>query len=190
MITNKSYQRRHLRAPYKENVLYGDADYVLRARAVNISAGGILLDQLPSFPAQDEVPLLLSIPQLPHLKNYSLLKIQTLSTEIFNSNVIRVRARLARREELSLNIDNIFRSRFGLEYVELGKKEEKTIQDYVEIFSSNLIYLQLLIDTFNSDEETKIKARALAKFLGYNENEKIANLRNTVASDYKSLQWL
>ncbi len=72
----------------------------------------------------------------------------------------------------------------------MNAQEQKLIDDYVTTFSSNLIYLQTLIDSFNSDEETKIRARTLARILGYNDIERIAQLRAVVTHDYKSLQWL
>lgn len=189
-MIKKSYQRRHLRAPFKESVLYADGSYVLKAHALNISEGGILLDELPSFPETDEVPLMISLPQLPSLKNFSILKMQTFSKELFGRHVIRAKARMVRREELSKNLDNIFRSRFGLEFIRISPIEQKYIEDYVTTFSSNLIYLQTMIDSFNTDDETKVRARTLAKILGYEDIEKISQLRAQVTHDYKSLQWL
>jgi hypothetical protein len=189
-MMKKSYQRRFLRAPFKEAVIYADGDYVLKASAVNISEGGLLIDELPSFPEQDEVPLLISIPQLPYLKNFSLLKMQTFSRELFGKHVIRVKARMVRREQLSQNLDNLFRSRFGLEFVDIAPHEQKNVEEFVTTFASNLIYLQTLIDAFNTDEETKVRVRTLARILGYDQIEKIAQLRAQVTHDYKSLQWL
>lgn len=186
----KSYQRRHLRAPFKESVLYADGSYVLKARALNISEGGILLDELPSFPDHDDVPLLISIPQLPSLKNFSLIKMQTFSKEIFNSHVIRAKAKLVRREQLSKDLDNLFKARFGLEFLRISDTDQKIIEEFVTTFSSNLIYLQTLIDSFNTDDETKVRVRTLAKLLGYTNTERIAQLRAEVSHDYKSLQWL
>lgn len=186
----KNYQRRHLRAPLKESVLYADSGHVHKARALNISEGGMLLDEMPSFPATDEVPLMLSLPQLPYLKNFSLLKMQTFSRELFSRHVLRVRAKMVRREELSQNLDNIFRSRFGLMFTRITPHEQKMIEEYVSTFSSNLIYLQTLIDSFNTDDETKLRTRSLAKILGYTETDRIATLRAQVTHDYKSLQWL
>jgi hypothetical protein len=189
-MIKKNYQRRHLRAPFKESILYADGPYVFKAKTLNISEGGILLDELPSFPATDEVNLLISLPQLPSLKNFSLLKMQTFSKEIFGRHVIRARAHMVRREELSQDLENIFRSRFGLEFTGVGQQERKLIEEYVSTFSSNLIYLQTLIDSFNTDEETRVRTRTLAKILGYEEVERIAHLRSLVTHDYKSLQWL
>ena len=189
-MMRKSYQRRFLRAPFKDQVLYADGSFVQKASTLNISEGGLLIDELPSFPEKDEVPLLISLPQLPALKNFSLLKMQTFSKELFGRNVIRVKARLARREELSQNLDNLFRSKFGLEFVRISPHDQKHIEEFVTTFSSNLIYLQTLIDAFNTDEETKVRVRTLAKILGYDQTEKIAQLRAQVTHDYKSLQWL
>ena len=186
----KNYQRRHLRAPYKESILYADGSFVLKASTLNISAGGILVDELPSFPQTDEVPLLVALPQLPALKNFSMLKMQTFSKELFPRHIIRARAKLVRREELSQNLDNIFRSKFGLEFVRISPTDQKHIEDFVTTFAANLIYLQTLIDSFNTDEETKQRVRTLAQILGYQQTEKIAQLRAVVTQDYKSLQWL
>jgi PilZ domain len=189
-MMKKNYQRRHLRAPFKETILYADGSYVLKASAVNISEGGLLVDELPSFPEQDEVPLMVSLPQLPALKNFTLLKMQTFSPELFPKHVIRVKAKMVRRVQLSQNLDNLFRSRFGLEFIRISPGEQKYIEDYVTTFSSNLIYLQTLIDSFNTDDETKMRVRTLAKILGYQDSDKIAHLRSLVTHDYKSLQWL
>jgi hypothetical protein len=189
-MMKKNYQRKHLRAPFKDTVLYADGSFVLKARALNISEGGLLLDQLPSFPDEDEVALMVSLPQIPSLKNFSLLKMQTFSKELFQCQVVRARARMVRREELSQNLNNIFMARFGLQFVRISPKEQKLIDEYVTTFAANLIYLQTLIDSFNTDEETKVKTRTLAAILGYQETEKIAHLRALVGHDYRSLQWL
>jgi hypothetical protein len=189
-MRSKNYQRKHLRAPFKETVLYADGDYVLKARALNISEGGLLIDEMPSFPETDDVAIMISLPQLPSLKNFSILKMQTFSKELFQHKVIRVKAKMVRREQLSQNLDNIFRSRFGLQFIRITDQDQKHIEDYVLTFASNLIFLQTLIDSYNSDEETKIKARVLAGVLGYKDVERIAHLRAAVTHDYKSLQWL
>lgn len=189
-MMKKSYQRRHLRAPFKESILYADGPYVFKASTLNISEGGLLVDELPSFPEKDDVPLMISIPQLPSLKNFTLLKMQTFSKELFGRHVIRVKAKMVRREQLSQNLDNLFRSRFGLEFIRITPADQKYIEEFVTTFSSNLIYLQTLIDSFNTDEETKVRVRTLARILGYEDVEKIAQLRSVVTHDYRSLQWL
>lgn len=189
-MMNKTYQRRHLRAPFRETILYADGSYVFQAQALNISEGGLLLDQLPKFPDAEDVPILMAIPKLPTFKNFTLIKMHTFSKELFPKQIIRVKAKLVRREELSQNLDNIFRSKFGLEFIRISSFDQKIIEDFISTFSANLIYLQTLIDSFNTDDETKIRVRTLAGIMGYMDIEKIAKLRSNVMNDYKSLQWL
>jgi PilZ domain len=185
----KNYQRRHLRAPFRESVLYADGSFVLKALALNISEGGLLIDELPSFPGQDEVPLLICLPQVPVLKNFSLIRMQTFSKELFSKRVVRVKAKMVRRHQLSQDLDNLFKAKFGLEFIRISPVDQKIIEEFVTTFSSNLIYLQTLIDSFNTDEETRLKVRTLARILGYVNTEKISELRAEVTQDYKSLQW-
>jgi hypothetical protein len=189
-MIKKNYQRRHLRAPFRETILYADGSYVHRATGLNLSEGGLLIDELPSFPESDEVPLMFCVPELPLFTNYSLLKIQSFTRDQQNYNVVRVKARMVRREQLSQSLDNLFRARFGLEFVRITSKDQMNIDKYIVSFCANLVHLQALIDSFNKDEETKQKARVLAKILGYESTDKIAQLRTFVIQDYKSLQWL
>ncbi len=190
MITERGYQRAHLRAPYKEPVLFGDEGFVHKGRSLNISEGGLLLDQIPSFPANEAVPLMIHLPNYPYFKNFSLLKIQTFAKDIFPTKVIRVQGQMVRRIGNTTNVDDIFKPRFGIKFIDLGGHEQKMIGDYVSVFASNLIYLQMLIDSWNTDEDIRLKTRALADLLGYEEIEKLAELRHQVMHDYRSLQWL
>ena len=69
-VEKKDYQRTFLRAPYKEAILYIDDNFVFKASSLNISEGGLLLDQVPHFPEESEdVPIIISLPQFPYLKN-------------------------------------------------------------------------------------------------------------------------
>lgn len=185
----KNYQRRHLRAPFKENMLYADNENVLKARVSNISEGGLLISEFPSVPEMDEIPVMFCLPQFPFFKNFSLLKLQTFSAEMFASHVVRARVRVVRRHELSQDLENVFKAPIGAEFVVLSMEAKKNIEDYVQVFTANMIYLQTLIDSFNTDDETKEKARTMAGMLGYDKNMKISQLRNQVTQDYKSLQW-
>lgn len=185
----KSYHRRHLRAPFKEVVLYADGVNFLKGKATNISAGGMLIGELPSIPQSEKISLLISLPHIESLKNLNLMQLKTYNAEIFRGEVFAVEARLVRRQDLASSVSNIFNSRFGVEFTGIQEKHRKKIETYVSNFAANLITLQTLIDLYNYDEETKKRARALARILGYQEDEKIAALRSQVNHDYKSLQW-
>ncbi len=189
-MSMKSYQRRHLRAPFREDILFADGSYVLKAQAMNISEGGLLLSEIPNIPRKDEVPVVLALTKIPALKNFSLLKLQTFTQEIFSRHVIRATARIVRRHQLATSLDNIFKARVGMEFVRVSDQDSRCIEEFVGNFTANLIFLQTLIDSFNTDEETRQKARTLAQILGYGETERISELRTMVTSDYKGLQWL
>lgn len=186
----KSYQRKYLRAPYHRDILYADSTFVLRAKAINISEGGLYLEELPSFPEHDEVPIIMALPQLPDYKSFTTYQMQVYSRESIGSYVVRARVRIVRREELSQNLDNIFKARIGLEFSRIDSRDQQFVNDYVSTFSANIIFLQTLIDSFNSDQETRVRTRVLANLLGYRETEKISQLRAEVSIDYKNLQWL
>lgn len=185
----KSYQRRHLRAPFKEMILYSDGVNLLRGKATNISEGGMLIGELPSIPSKDIITIIISLPHVESLKNLSLLQLKTFNSEIFRTDTFSVKARMVRREELSQDVSSIFQTRFGMEFTEIKEKHRKKIETYVSNFSANLITLQTLIDLYNYDEETKKRARALARILGYDEDEKVSTLRALITHDYRSLQW-
>jgi len=189
-MIKKNYQRRHLRAPYKEPILYADGAHVHVATGLNISEGGLLLDKLPNFPDSDEVPLMFCVPKLPLFKDHGLLQMQGFSKDELTYHVVRVKARMVRREQLSQSLDNLFRSRFGLEFIRITATDQKHIDNFIVSFCANLVHLQTLIDSFNKDEETKLRVRVLALILGYASTEKIAHLRNLVVEDYRNLQWL
>lgn len=185
----KSYQRRHLRAPYKGDVLYSDGVNFLKAKSLNISEGGMLITELPSIPESEIINLIISLPHIESLKNFSTLQLRTFNHEHFQSNAFTIQAKLVRRVELSNDVSSVFNHSFGLEFVSLREINKRKIEFYVKNFAANLITLQTLIDLYNYDDETRRKARALASVLGYKEDEKIATLSAQVNQDYKSLQW-
>lgn len=187
----KDYQRKHLRAPYKEHVLYVDEGFVFKARAINLSEGGLLLDQVPHFPDKGkQAPLLLSLPQYPYFKNFSLEKLLSFSKDMFPKKTARLKCEVVRKLGVPSKVDQVFSSRVGARFTHVDPFAKKLIKDYVSVFSSNLIYLQVLIDNQEADELGVEKVRALGKILNYEPEIKMAQLRKDVQQDYRSLQWL
>lgn len=191
MFTQRDYQRKHLRAPFKDPVLYVDDNFVFKASTLNISEGGMLLDQIPHFPEnEDEVPIMISLPQFPYFKNFSLEKLHNFSADIFPKKVVRVKAQMVRKIGIKSKVDEVFTSRIGLRFTEVSAQAQKQISDYVNVFASNLIYLQMLIDSMHASEKNLEKIRVLSEILNYPVDMKIAQLYKQVQHDYKSLQWL
>lgn len=191
MIVDRGYQRTHLRAPYKEPILYVDDNFVFKASTLNISEGGILLDQIPHFPEESEdVPLMISLPQYPYFKNFSLEKLNNFSADIFPKKIIRVKGKMARKIGIKSKTDEVFASMIGIKYTEVSPLAERLISEYVNVFASNLIYLQMLIDNIQTSDKHLQKIRALSRILNYKEDMKVAQLYKIVQHDYRSLQWL
>lgn len=190
-IEERDYKRTYLRAPYRQEVLYVDDDFVFKAKTLNISEGGMLLDQIPHFPDEStEVPLMIKLPQYPYLKNFTLEKLKSFNADMFNSKVIRLKCRMVRKIGVKSKVDHAFVSRVGVKFTEIGPREKKLINDYVNVFSSNLIYLQVLIDSMYADKNNLEKIRLLSEILSYSPETKISQLRKDVQHDYISLQWL
>lgn len=191
MIRDRGYQRTYLRAPYKDPVLFVDDNFVFKASTLNISEGGLLLDQIPHFPEdEEEVPIMVSLPQFPYFKNFNLEKLENFSIDIFPKKIVRVKAKMVRRIGLESQTDEIFVSRVGLKFTQVSPQAKKQISDYVNIFASNLIHLQMLIDSIHANDKNLQKIRVLSEILNYSIHIKIAELYKIVQHDYKSLQWL
>ena len=185
----RDYQRKHLRAPFKKEILFGANDFVFKAHTLNISEGGMLLDQIPYFPDNDLVPMMIGLPQYPYFKNFDLHKLKSYSAELFKAKIIRARCKVVRKVTTKSKAEDVFTSRVGVQFIEVAPTAQKIIADYVDVFSSNLIYLQLLIDNINSYDDSLERVRTLANILHYPYDMKIAQMRKDVTHDYQSLQW-
>ena len=192
MLTGqRDYQRTYLRAPYFEPVLYVDNGFVFKASTLNISEGGMLLNQVPHFPEKNEiVSLMISFRQYPYFKNFNLDRLRNYSDDVFPKIIVRVKSQMVRKIGMQSKLDEIFESRIGLKFIDVSHEAAQSIKDYVSVFLSNLIFLQVLIDSLNANESNLEKVRLLSEILGYDPKMKIALLHKTVQHDYRSLQWL
>lgn len=189
-MQDRGYQRKYLRAPYSEEILFSDRNFVFKARALNISESGLLLDFVGHFPKETHSPFLLKLPGLPKLQNFNLAKLEHYSAELYKPVFVRFMATMVRSIQASLNKKIDIRSEVGLRIDEICPVNQKKIATYVESFASNLIHLQVLIDTLDADKNNILKARRLSEILGYESGLKMSLLRIKVEHDYKSLQWL
>lgn len=190
MLENRGYQRKHLRAPYREDILFVDKNIVFKGAALNISESGMLLEEVSHFPENDEIGFLINLPQLPLLKNFDLKRLSKYSADLLPSRVIRFKAKLARKISIPSLIDGELISQIGLSIHSISKFDKAKVSNYIDVFSSNLIYLQVLLDTINSDKENLLRVRLVASLLRYPKDIKVSQLRQRVEADYRSLQWL
>lgn len=189
MIVGK-YQRRYLRAPHKGKLLYLDGRHAYTAQVLNISEDGMLVENIPNFPETEELPVMLSLPQYPLLKGLTFDDLVQFRPENLSRTIFRAKARIVRKAELSRDISNLFKSKVGMQFVRILPHDKKVIEEYVSTFGINLIHLQTLIDSYNFDEDARLRTRIVARLLGYEEDAKMAQLRMMVSADYQSLQWL
>ena len=187
---SRTYQRKYLRAPYRGQVLFSENDYVFKANSLNISEGGMLLDNVGHFPDAKSLSFMICLPHHPLFKNYNLNKILDYENEFTPHETIRFEAKMVRKIGIDSKVDGMFQSRIGVEIQDINPVDQAKISDYVDVFSSNLIYLQVLIDSINSDKNNLAKIRRVSSILGYAGPLKISYMRKIVEHDYKSLQLL
>ncbi len=190
MQERTGYQRRYLRAPFTQDILFVEQNFVFKGKAINISEGGMLLGEVGFFPESDSVHFMIRLPQFPLFKNFSSEKVSQYRSELLEAKTVRFKAKMVRKVEIRSKVDELFHSQIGLSILEIKPFDQAKIASYVDVFSSNLIYLLVLLDNINEDRNNLQKIRSLSRLLGYNPFEKISVLRTLIERDYKSLQWL
>ena len=187
MGLDHSYQRKHLRAPFKIEVLYTDEGQIFKAGSLNLSEQGILLTSHSHLPGENkDLPAMTQIPQYPYFKNFTLEKIKTYSSSLLPSKFIKFNFQVMR----SFSNGNEGVRNMGTMITSIDGKDLLVISNYVAVFSSNLIYLLVLIDSLDTDKLNLDRVRTLADILGYDGSSKMALLRKRLEADYQSLQWL
>ena len=180
----KNYDRLFLRAPLKTRILYEDDGYVFKAQTQNISEGGILLGQLPHVPEINLLPLMIDIPIYPDFQTVDMNKVGDI--ERLERNIVRVRAKIVRTFEEKSPAEQIFIPFIGCQFVRPDMVVIASIQKYVERFARNIVFLLKLFDSAASSKKDKI--RFFANFLGYQGELHLAEIRQKILHDYRSLE--
>ena len=184
----KGYQRLYLRAPFREEVLISDGEFTGIASGVNISEGGMLVGHNPFYPRiPDAIYLTLKLQFYPHFKNLSLERLKFLELELHPQRVLHFKAKVVREiKGESLGIANGMGVEFQL------KREHSTLllKEYVQSFSTNLIYLQFLFDNLSSDSTIKQKVNKILLILNYPTELGLSMMNKMVRQDYQNLKWL
>jgi hypothetical protein len=189
-MTEVRFKRKHLRSPLPTAALYQSDRYVFKAHALNISEGGVLLENLPSIPEINAIPLLLSLPQFPELSSLSNERVLQIEVDELKARVIRVKARIVRQFEGMSAVDQIFVTRIGCEFVKVDDQVVIDIKEYVSTFAKNTIFLLNLFESHGNDDSKKTIIRHVSKLLGYEHEQKLSLLRQKVLHDYQSLESL
>lgn len=182
----KVFQRKHLRSPLAAHVLYVAEGHVHRARTVNISEGGVLLESLPIVPEIKALPLMIPLVQFPSFSSLSHEHLKQMKVEHFDRKVIRTKARLVRSFEGHSAVDKVFMQKIGCEFVSRTQEVQSDISDYVRMSARNIVFL---LGLFEKSAQVEI-TRNVAGLLGYDSQQKLALLRQKVLHDYQSLESL
>lgn len=185
-MTKKGFRREYLRSPLVADVLFVADGHVHKARTVNISEGGVLLESLPIVPEINAMPLMLPLVQFPSFSRMSHEFLKSMKIEQFERGVIRSKARLVRSFEGHSTVDKIFVPKIGCEFVTSKNDTQKIIADYVAMSAKNIVFLLGLFERSASVELT----RNVAKVLGYDSDQKMILLRQKILHDYQSLESL
>lgn len=182
----KGFQRLHLRSPFMSDVLYVSEDHVHKGRTVNISEGGVLLENLPHVPEINAMPLMIALTQFPSFSQLSADYLRTMELSHFDRKIIRSKARLVRSFEGQSAVEKVFVQKVGCEFVLPSEETKQAIADYVQMSAKNIIFL---LGLFQKSSQVEV-LRNVAKILGYNDQEKLTLLRQKVLHDYQSLESL
>lgn len=183
-----SHRRQYLRAPLKTFVLYDDDHFGFKAQAINISTGGILLENLPHVPEINALPVLIDIPSFPTFQTLGIDKIKKLEGQQFSRRIIRARARIVRSFDGQSEVDKVFVQKIGCQFVSISDENINLIEEYVTNFAKNTIYLLTLFESHTQHQAEMV--RIVSSFLGYKGDEKMSVLRQKVLHDYQSLEGL
>jgi hypothetical protein len=183
----RPYKREHLRAGYQEEIITYSDDLSYLVSSYNISEGGMLIGDFPFFPQEENLWMILKIPRLPHLKNFTLYDLKNSGLPSPEFDIIKVFGRLIRHEQ-NQKLSEVLSSRYGFQFLNLSSNTKNIIKNYVDSFASNLIYIRILFDEINSSKIQLEKCRLLLSYMGF-KNLKISQVKKIIDYQYDNLQW-
>jgi len=163
-------------------------DYILKAYLLNISEGGVLLDNLPSIPPVRAMPMMFPLIDYPELSLMHPDVLFSLEVKHLEKRIIRMKGRIVRSFEGFSEVDKIFATKIGCEFVNPGPLEKSLISKYVSRYARNLIYFLGLFEGRGQKADKTMLLRKTAELLGYDPDMQIARMRLKALHDYQSLE--
>jgi hypothetical protein len=163
----KNYQRQYQRAPFSEYLFFEDQGFIYKAKANNISEGGMLLSKIPFFPDQEQVELMLFFRHLPVFEPLSvdgLLKFRKLTVR---GERIYLKAHMVRETDRPFSVEDIFQKEFGLRFTEISAHARELIQQYQKAYKKNLNQLIYQFQLAEQDPQALELFFLLSSLLGY-----------------------
>jgi hypothetical protein len=192
MNSSGSLRRAFLRAPLRGAVIFVDQGTVLNADILNISVGGLLINNLSRYPMDLEISFMIAVPRIIEFSTLSEKEIYILDPSSFKIDIIRATGMMVRGEDGVDDLDMVFRCA-GVEMINLAEESKQIIERYIQTSVRNFSYLLRIFNQeigHRNDENSINLARKISGHLGYNPHQKIALLRKEVAKDYLGLESL
>ncbi|MBT3981373.1 MAG: PilZ domain-containing protein [Bacteriovoracaceae bacterium] len=180
-------RRQFIRVPIKSRILYADEGHVFKSSLLNISIGGVFIENLPHIPSVGIVPILFELPQIPDFQTLSEKELKRFDRESIENSVLRMRVKTIRKEDVESTIDAVFDYGIGAEFIGDCLKQKDLINSYVETMVGNIGFLiRLFQERKKSDHEIVLK---ICESMGYSIDLKYSQLHQKVLKDYQGMNW-
>ncbi|MBT5094967.1 MAG: PilZ domain-containing protein [Halobacteriovoraceae bacterium] len=179
-----------MRSPLKTQVLYLDDGYVLKADTLNVSEGGVLIENLPHVPDNPDVDLLISIPIYPEFSKLDTKQMMAIDPGHFDQHVLRMEGKIVRSFEGNSDVDKVFISHIGCAFVNPKPVLILSIQNYVMLFARNVKHLLGCFESSKNKDDEVEAIKNMAFCMGYDREQEYNQLRQKVLHDYQSLESL
>lgn len=187
-MIEKKYQRTALRSPMKSGLLFCKGGSVGKSKTLNISQGGLLMEEIQGTKIGDIFPIMVELPKIPILPLIGEKKIYQLDSLKFEREIIRTKIEVVRvfKGQTSFKEGNV--GQMGAKFFQMSQAFEKEINDYVTSFKKNVVYILNIIADLGQGKRQMPLLKHVSLLLGYEVQDNISLLRQKVLHDYQSLE--
>ncbi len=186
MKPEENYKRKSSRAPLFSEILYNSEGYVFKAKAINISVGGLLIRDLPHIPNSELVDIMVELPDYFDFQKIKTSTLKALKREDLDGQTFRAKFKIVRSFEGMSEVDKIFEEYIGCGFSIVEEDGRDKILNYINKYKRNVVYLLHLFEHKSDDSLTRI--RQICRIFGYPYQESVSILRQKILHDYQSLE--
>ena len=187
-MIEKKYQRTALRSPMKSNFLFCFGNNVGKSKTLNISQGGLLMEEIKGVKVGDVFPIMVELPRIPLLPLIGEKKIYQLNPLKFERDIIRTKIEVVRIYKGQTSFKEGEIGQMGGKFFQISKPFEREINDYVLSFKKNVVFILNLIADLGQGKRQMPLLKHISFLLGYEVQDNISLLRQKVLHDYQSLE--
>jgi hypothetical protein len=187
-MIEKKHQRTALRSPMKSNFLFCQGSNVGRSKTLNISQGGLLMEEIQGVKVGDILPIMVELPKIPILPLLGEKKIYLLDPLKFEREIIRAKIEVVRIYKGQSSFKEGEIGQMGGKFFQTSKSFEREINDYVLSFKKNVVFILNVIADLGQGKRQMPLLKHVSFLLGYEVQDNISLLRQKVLHDYQSLE--